>query len=368
MISGKKQKIFWSVAAGAMTLCLGGTVLAESGGFLATIVRAGDIPPDSITVSAVNIIDDANNGTTAVSTIEVNKGRIRMKAVVMPAEASQKVVWTVTNGTGTATCDRCGQLCALNNGIVTVTATSADDPSIMGQEDITISHQFEGIDLKTAGNYAILAKTGISAAGIVRIGGDIAVSPIGATALTGFSETADSTKTFSTSSYVTGKLYAADYTAPTPAALTTAVGDMAVAYTTGSGLVPPVSTNFNGGDLSGQTLAGGIYKWDNNVLINTDATLNGSATDYWVFQIAGGISQAAGTKIVLSGGARAENVFWLSATTITLGANSHFEGIALSQTDITLDTGCKVNGRLLAQTRVNLGVSSVVNYPGYVVS
>ena len=52
---------------------------------------------------------------------------------------------------------------------------------------------------------------------------------------TGFSLTADSTDAFSTSLQVTGKVYAADYAAPTPSDLTTAVSDMELAFTDAAG-------------------------------------------------------------------------------------------------------------------------------------
>lgn len=44
--------------------------------------------------------------------------------------------------------------------------------------------------------------------------------------------------------------------------------------------------------------------------IGSDVTLNGSATDVWIFQIAGGITQATATPVNLTGGALAKNVFW----------------------------------------------------------
>merc|ERR1740133_394475 len=77
------------------------------------------------------------------------------------------------------------------------------------------------------------------------INGDIAVSPIAATAITGFSLILDSTTTFSKSTMVKDehKAYAADYTSPTSTKLTTAVGDMETAYTAaaarGTSLSPP---------------------------------------------------------------------------------------------------------------------------------
>src|SRR4051812_28825816 len=73
------------------------------------------------------------------------------------------------------------------------------------------------VNLGTSGNFVILAKTGISNTGATSIVGDIGVSPNNATSITGFGLVADASGKFSTSSLVTGKVYAANYTAPTPA-------------------------------------------------------------------------------------------------------------------------------------------------------
>ncbi len=79
------------------------------------------------------------------------------------------------------------------------------------------------VNLGTAAHFAILTKTGITNVPISNITGDLGVSPIAASSITGFSLVADSTNRFSRSSQVTGKIYAANYAAPTPANLTTAV-------------------------------------------------------------------------------------------------------------------------------------------------
>ena len=86
------------------------------------------------------------------------------------------------------------------------------------------------VNLGTAGNYAILAKSGISTVPNSVITGDIGVSPIVATAITGFSLAADATNVFSTSTQVIGKVYAADYEAPASVNLANAVSDMVTAY------------------------------------------------------------------------------------------------------------------------------------------
>ena len=91
------------------------------------------------------------------------------------------------------------------------------------------------VNLGTSADFRILAKSGISTSGTTLITGDIGVSPIDHTALTGFSQTMDGSNQFSTSAYVVGKLYAADYAIPTPTTLGTAVSDMAAAYTDATG-------------------------------------------------------------------------------------------------------------------------------------
>jgi hypothetical protein len=60
----------------------------------------------------------------------------------------------------------------------------------------------EAVDLRSAGAFVILAKAGISTVPSSVITGDIGVSPIAATAMTGFSLIADASNTFSTSTQV----------------------------------------------------------------------------------------------------------------------------------------------------------------------
>ncbi|MDD5762431.1 MAG: ice-binding family protein [bacterium] len=213
--------------------------------------------------------------------------------------------------------------------------------------------------LGAAGNYAILAKSGIDTVPTSAVTGDIGVSPIGAIGITGFSLTMDGTNTFSTSSQVTGKAYAPDYTSPTPSNLTTAVSNMEAAFTDAAGRPTPDFTELYSGDISGQTLVPGLYKWGTGVLISTDVTLNGGPNDVWIFQISGGITQAPAAKVILTGGALPKNIFWQTFGAVALGTTAHMEGVILSQTEITLATGATANGRLLSQTAVTLDGSTV---------
>ncbi|CAE8618266.1 unnamed protein product [Polarella glacialis] len=227
----------------------------------------------------------------------------------------------------------------------------------------SVSANLEAVNLGTAGNYAILSKAGISTEPTSAITGDIGVSPIAATAITGFSLTADSTNVFATSTQVTGKVYADDYHPPTKSALTVAIGDMETAYTDAAGRLNPDSENLGSGDLGGQTLGPGLYAFSSSVKIPTDCTISGSATDKWIFQMSGDLTMAANTKVILEGGALASNIVWQVAGFVKVKTGAHMEGILLVKTKADFLTGSSLNGRILAQTAVNLQ-SSTVTQPG----
>ncbi len=224
------------------------------------------------------------------------------------------------------------------------------------------------VNLGTAGNYAILAQTGVSTVPTSAVTGNIGVSPVAASYITGFSLVSpvivDAAGNYSSSPQVTGKIYAADYntpTNPTPANLTTAVGDMGTAYTDAASRAPDF-TELASGNIGGLTMTSGVYKWGTGVTIPTNVTLSGSANDVWIFVVAQDITMAAGKSVILSGGAQAKNIYWVVGGQVTLGTGAHLEGIVLSKTAIHLNTGASINGRLLAQTAVTLD-QSVVTAP-----
>ena len=209
----------------------------------------------------------------------------------------------------------------------------------------------------------ILAKTGISTVPTSAVTGNLGVSPAAATYITGFSLTADATNVFSTSPQVTGKVYAADYTAPTPTNLTTAVGDMQLAFTDAAGRAPDV-TELGAGNIGGMTLAPGVYKWGTGLLIPTDVTLNGQRDGRLDLpDRAGPHHERAARRSSSPAGRLPKNVFWQVAGLVDLGTTAHVEGVVLTQTSITLRTGASINGRLLAQTAVNIDGSTVVEPP-----
>ncbi|MEK7608697.1 MAG: ice-binding family protein [Patescibacteria group bacterium] len=217
------------------------------------------------------------------------------------------------------------------------------------------------VNLGASGGFAVLAKTGVSTTGGTSVVGDIGLSPAAASYITGFGLILPAAGAFSMSSLVIGKVYAPDYANPTPANLTTAVLDMQAAYTDAAGRAPSV-TELGAGNIGGLSLVPGVYKWGTNLTIPADVTLSGNANDVWIFQVAQNLTVSSAVKIILAGGARADNVFWVVAGQTTLGTTSVFNGNILDQTTIVLNTGAQLNGRALAQAAVTLD-SNVVTVP-----
>lgn len=219
------------------------------------------------------------------------------------------------------------------------------------------------VNLRTAGNMVILAKAGITNVPTSTLTGNIGSSPITAASMDNI-----------TCNEISGTIYGSDaaYTgngdvscfagsAPDTTLVANAVLDMGTAYADAAGRSSPDFTELYAGDLSGQTLAPGLYKWDTDVLMSTDMTLDGGENDVWIFQVAGNVNIADGTSIYLTGGAMAKNVFWQvgGGTGAVIGTTAHFEGVVLAEKTVTVNTGATVNGRLLAQTAVTLDQNAV---------
>lgn len=227
------------------------------------------------------------------------------------------------------------------------------------------------VDLGTAANYSILAETGVSTTGVTSVNGNIGLSPAAKVFLTGWSQTDDPTDTYATSSLVVapGKLYAANNIGGTTSSdLSAAVADKDTAYTAAAGKALSgggLTTACPGvGALGGLTLDAGVYNCAVAVTIQTgtNLTLNGSATDVWVFQITGTLTQAASTQVILTGGALAKNVFWQVSDVVTIEPSASMQGIILGFSTIAMQSGATITGRLLSNTDVTL-IANTITLP-----
>ncbi len=228
------------------------------------------------------------------------------------------------------------------------------------------------VNLLSAANFTILSQTGITDTGShsSKILGNIGSSAITSAAIGVFC------------SEITGKIYGVDaayvgsgdptcFNGNPPLSNKTlvdnAVGDMVTDYNNLAGRTNPTVTELGAGNIGGMTLAPGLYKWGTDVTIPTSVTLSGGVNDVWIFQIAGNLDIASagslpsGIKVILSGGAKASNVFWQvgGTTGATLGTYSTFNGTILTAKQVILETGAVLNGKALAQTQVTLDSNPV---------
>jgi hypothetical protein len=230
------------------------------------------------------------------------------------------------------------------------------------------------VELQTAGNYAILAQSGISTVAPSVITGNIAVSPIAGTAMTGFDLIIDSGGRFSKATQVSGQCFASDYAAPIPTHLTSAVGAMGTAYSDAEGRpnTDAARINLGGGLLGGVSggaaypLTPGVYTFGTGVSIREEIFFEGTGlgtgegdTDVFIIQMTGNLLQAANTDVILTNGALAKNIIWQVAGYVDVGAGAHLEGIVLVKTDALFKTGSSLNGRVLAQTACNLQSATI---------
>jgi len=205
------------------------------------------------------------------------------------------------------------------------------------------------VDLKTAGEFGILAATAVTSnAGASEIHDmDVGISPYARSYITGFPP----------AFVVNGAIYAADdLPATVPARLTQAKLDLVAAYDQAAGATSPTPVEVPAG-LGGRTLIPGIYKSASSMkLENGNLTLDakGDANAVWIFQIGseliitGGASGTYG-NVILANGAQAKNVFWQVGTSATIGDYTSFNGTVMAMTSITMGSGATAVGRMLAR-------------------
>jgi len=120
----------------------------------------------------------------------------------------------------------------------------------------------------------------------------------------------------------------------------------------------------------------GIYTSGTSILITDDLTLDGQGDPnaVFVFQSASTLTTADGapgthTRILLTNGTKASNVWWQVASSATLGSYSEFQGNILAAQNITMKTGSTACGRSMAGAWVGddgafVFDSNVVSVPG----
>jgi Ice-binding-like len=203
------------------------------------------------------------------------------------------------------------------------------------------------VNLATAGNFAVLAGTGISDVPTSAITGNVGLSPHPGTDITGL-----------TCAEVHGTIYTTNNAGPpchnfNLGLVNTAKNDLTNAYNDAAGRIVPPLNALGAGDkqLDGLTLVAGVYSFGHAATANltTTLTLNGSASSVWIFQASSDLVFGSGSSVHMTGGASACNVFWQVSSSATLGTSSTVKGTILALTSITANNGSTINGRLLAR-------------------
>ena len=196
-----------------------------------------------------------------------------------------------------------------------------------------------------ADSFVVLAGSTVTSTGATALTGDLGVSP--GTAVTGFPP-----------GTLTGTISAGNATSAT------AMTDLTTAYNDVAGrTVAPVTV---AGNLGGLTLPPGLYKSTSSLAISSgNLTLDaqGDANAVFLFQMASTLTTTSGRTVVLTGGAKASNVFWQVGSSATLGTNSVFKGTIMANQSITMATGASLNGRALARIGAVALANNAVVYP-----
>ena len=117
---------------------------------------------------------------------------------------------------------------------------------------------------------------------------------------------------------------------------------------------------------SGETLTAGVYAIAGAGSIAGTLTLNGTASDLFIFKINGALTTGADTIVNLTGGAQASNVFWVatSAGAMTIAATTKMVGTLFAKdAAASIGSGSTLEGRLFTNTGAITVGPSIIKIP-----
>jgi hypothetical protein len=104
---------------------------------------------------------------------------------------------------------------------------------------------------------------------------------------------------------------------------------------------------------NGETLQTGVYAIGAAGSLVGTLTLDGqnNPNALFIFKYVGAFSAAASSKIILTNGLKAANVFWVAEGAISVGASSIMKGNFIAHTGaVSMGAGCDLEGRMLSTT------------------
>jgi hypothetical protein len=257
------------------------------------------------------------------------------------AVITNSVIWSSSN-VSIATIAQSGTATGLAAGQTTVSATSGamtgtallnvTPPGVVTLPPPPVAPAVL-LDLGRASSFAVLAGTALTnnSGGTTLIAGDVG-SP---------SQTVDPVLTPGFTNYKSGAI------------LDGALADLQVAITDANSRTCTVNSA-SGVDLGGQVFTPGVYCYAGAISITGTFTMNGPGL--YIFRTASTLNTTANSIVALTGGATADNAFWVPVGPTTLGANSVFKGSILGQSAaITVgDNTTLLTGRVLSAAAVTL--------------
>jgi hypothetical protein len=196
----------------------------------------------------------------------------------------------------------------------------------------TQSVKMNMVELGSAQGFAVLAGAAVTSTGATVVNGDLGLSP--GTAVDGFPP-----------GILNGTLRINDEISnPAKLSLTTAYNN--AAGRTSTDMVPLA------GNIGGLTLTPGLYKSTSSIEISSgDVTFDakGDANAVFIIQIASTFTTTPGRKVILSGGAKASNIFWQVSSSASFGTTTVMKGVIMALESITFDTGATLDGQAMAR-------------------
>ncbi len=206
------------------------------------------------------------------------------------------------------------------------------------------------ISLLSADNFAVLAGSGISDTGTSVVIGDVGLSPTGGASITGLTCSEMTGTIYDTNGgYVGGGGGSTACLQSNAGLLITAKNDLVTAYNDAANR-PTTATIAT--QLGGATLTDGVYDsaagtFDLTGTVTLDG--QGNSDSVFIFKMASTLITASSSRVVLTNGAQACNVYWQVGSSATLGTSTTLVGNLFALTSITDNGTSTVNGRLLAR-------------------
>jgi hypothetical protein len=115
--------------------------------------------------------------------------------------------------------------------------------------------------------------------------------------------------------------------------------------------------------LGGQTLTQGVYDVPAAATnLTGDLILDGDANSVFIFHLTSTFITDSGSRVLLTGGAQACNVFWKVDSSATFNGTTNMVGTVLAQASVTFPGGgATLNGRAIAQTAAITFNNTTVN-------